>query len=56
MQLRQPGNCEIFSEHPEQRKGVTTNNVALQRMGSASADLHSPMAMFFLNDGLSHSY
>lgn len=50
IQLRQPGNCEISSEHPEQMKGVTANKVALQRMGSASIDFRSPMAIFFFND------
>lgn len=50
IQLRQPGKCEISSEHPEQMKGVTANKVALQRMGSASIDFRSPMAIFFFND------
>lgn len=48
--MRQPGNGEISSEHPEQVRDVIASNVALRGMGVVSTDLQSPMAIFFYDD------
>lgn len=54
IQMRQPGNGEISSEHPEQMRDVFLTNVTFQKMALVSTDLQSPVATFLL--WLSHSY
>jgi len=44
--MRQPGNREISSEHPEQMRGVIATNVPLQSAGLVSTDIQSPKAIF----------